>query len=57
VDGRQPVIDRLPGTANGWVSAGHFTTGIMMAAGTGHALADWISTGTRPDGIATFDLP
>ncbi len=57
VDGRQPVIDRLPGTDNGWLSAGHFTTGVMMAAGTGEALADWIGTDRRPPGLETFDLP
>lgn len=56
VDGRRPVIDRLPGTTNGFVSAGHFTTGIMYAAGTGEALASWIATGEPPPGIATFDL-
>jgi glycine oxidase len=56
VDGRHPVIDRLPGTANGWVSAGHFTTGVMMAAGTGRALAEWIGSGRRPPDVATFGL-
>jgi glycine/D-amino acid oxidase-like deaminating enzyme len=57
VVGRHPVIDRLPGTVNGWVSAGHFTTGVMMAPGTGYALASWLASGLRPDGVATFDLP
>jgi len=57
VAGRHPVIDRLPGVANGWVSAGHFTTGVMMAPGTGYALASWIGSGQRPPGVATFDLP
>ncbi len=56
VDGRQPVIDRLPGTTNGFVSAGHFTTGIMMAAGTGAALASWIASGERPAAVTTFNL-
>jgi glycine/D-amino acid oxidase-like deaminating enzyme len=57
VDGRHPVIDRLPGTTNGWLSAGHFTTGIMMAAATSQALASWILGETRPPGTATFYLP
>jgi glycine/D-amino acid oxidase-like deaminating enzyme len=57
VDGRHPVIDRLPGVGNGWVSAGHFTTGVMMAPGTGYALASWIGSGRRPPEVATFDLP
>jgi glycine/D-amino acid oxidase-like deaminating enzyme len=56
VDGRRPVIDRLPGTTNGFVSAGHFTTGIMYAAGTGQALASWIADGEPPLGVATFSL-
>jgi D-amino-acid dehydrogenase len=54
---RHPVIDRLPGTGNGWLSAGHFTTGIMMAPATGYALASWIGSGRRPPEVATFDLP
>jgi glycine oxidase len=57
VDGRQPVLDRLPGTVNGWLSAGHFTTGLMLAGGSGQALAGWIRDGTRPPGLATFTLP
>jgi glycine oxidase len=57
VDGRHPVIDQLTGTTNGWLSAGHFTTGVLMAAATGQTLASWILTGTRPPGIASFGLP
>jgi glycine/D-amino acid oxidase-like deaminating enzyme len=57
VDGRHPVIDRLPGTTNGWLSAGHFTTGIMMAAAASQALASWILGDTRPPETATFYLP
>jgi D-amino-acid dehydrogenase len=57
IDGRHPVIDRLPATSNGWLSAGHFTTGVMMAPATGQALASWILSGTRPAETATFDLP
>jgi glycine/D-amino acid oxidase-like deaminating enzyme len=57
VRGRHPVIDQLPEMTNGWLSAGHFTTGVLMAAATGQTLASWILTGTRPPGIASFDLP
>jgi glycine oxidase len=57
IEGRQPVIDRLPGTSNGWLSAGHFTTGVMMAAGTGEALAAWIASGDRPLGTDAFAVP
>jgi glycine/D-amino acid oxidase-like deaminating enzyme len=49
-----PVIDRVPGLDNAWVAAGFYRSGIVMAAATGTALADWIATGTRPAGIAAF---
>jgi glycine oxidase len=52
----QPVIDRVPGTENAWVTCGHFRTGILMAAGTGDVLARWIATGRPPEGIAPFGL-
>lgn len=57
IEGRQPVVDRLPGLVNGWFTGGHFTTGIMMAAATGAALAGWIGDGTVPDLVSTFTLP
>jgi glycine oxidase len=56
VVGRQPVVDRLPGLANGWFAGGHFTTGVMMAAGTGGAVAEWITTGYAPRLVQTFGL-
>src|SRR5262249_19211538 len=52
----QPVIDRVPGVENAWVTCGHFRTGILMAAATGDAIAGWIATGRRPPGIDAFDL-
>jgi glycine/D-amino acid oxidase-like deaminating enzyme len=52
----QPVIDRLPGLDNAWVTCGHFRTGILMAAATGDALSRWIADGRRPDGIGDFGL-
>jgi glycine/D-amino acid oxidase-like deaminating enzyme len=57
VHGRHPVIDQLPGTTNGWLSAGHYTTGVLMAAATGQTLASWILSGARPPAIASFGLP
>jgi glycine oxidase len=53
---QQPVIDRLPGTENAWISCGHFRTGILMSAATGDVLARWIESGRRPDGVAPFTL-
>jgi glycine/D-amino acid oxidase-like deaminating enzyme len=52
----QPVIDRVPGIENAWISCGHFRTGILMAAATGDVLARWIESGRRPDGVAPFTL-
>ena len=52
----QPVIDRVPGIENAWITCGHFRTGILMAAATGDALARWIESGRRPDGVAPFAL-
>ena len=46
-DGR-PVIDRIPGLTNAWLTSGHFRTGILNAPATGMALARWISAGKPP---------
>jgi glycine oxidase len=45
---RLPVIDRVPGVSNAWLSSGHYKTGILLAPATGLALAEWIGTGRRP---------
>lgn len=42
----QPVIDRVPGLDNAWVSAGHDGDGLLMAPATGQALAQ-PTTATR----------
>jgi glycine oxidase len=46
-DGR-PVIDRVPGLANAWLTSGHFRTGILMAPITAQVLCHWIATGQPP---------
>ena len=52
----QPVIDRVPGLDNAWVSAGHDGDGLLMAPATGQALATWITTSRQPQEVATFGL-
>jgi glycine oxidase len=47
-DGR-PVIDRVPGLANAWLTSGHYRTGILMAPITAQVLCHWIATGQPPD--------
>ena len=51
-----PVIDRVPGLDNAWLTSGHYKTGILLAAGTGKALADWISTGSAAPELAQFSV-
>src|SRR5215207_11153039 len=53
---RQPVIDRVPGLDNAWVSAGHDGDGLLMAPATGQALASWITTSDQPQEVASFGL-
>jgi glycine oxidase len=45
---RRPVIDRVPGLRNAWLTSGHFRTGILNAPATGLAIARWISTDKSP---------
>ena len=52
----QPVIDRVPGLDNAWMSADHDGDGLLMAPATGQALATWITTGRQPREVATFGL-
>jgi len=53
---RQPVIDRVPGLDNAWVTCGHFRTGILMAPATGHAIAQWMNDGVAPPEVAGFGV-
>jgi glycine/D-amino acid oxidase-like deaminating enzyme len=43
-----PVIDRVPGVDNAWLTSGHYKTGILLAPATGIALAEWIASGQKP---------
>ena len=53
---RLPIIDKIPGLANAWFTSGHYRTGILMAAATGSALAEWIGRGSPPANVAAFSL-
>jgi glycine/D-amino acid oxidase-like deaminating enzyme len=45
---RRPVIDRIPGLANAWLTSGHFRTGILNAPVTAAVLTRWIQAGEPP---------
>ena len=51
---RRPVIDRVPGLRNAWLTSGHYRTGILNAPVTGQTLAHWISTGEPPAEASTW---
>jgi glycine/D-amino acid oxidase-like deaminating enzyme len=51
---RLPVIDRIPGVDNAWLTSGHYKTGILLAPGTGRALAEWMASGSPPPGVEPF---
>ena len=50
----QPVIDRVTGLDDAWVTCGHYRTGILMAPATGDSLARWIGSGEVPTEVSTF---
>jgi glycine oxidase len=52
-DGR-PVIDRVPGLDNAWLTSGHFRTGILMAPVTAQTIARWISQDQPPPEAAAW---
>jgi glycine/D-amino acid oxidase-like deaminating enzyme len=49
-----PVIDRLPGQQNVFVTTGHGMLGITLAAASGRALSDYMLSGRRPRVLAPF---
>lgn len=53
---RMPVVDRAPGLENAWVTAGHYSTGLLLGLATGHALASWIDSGAAPEEAAFLRL-
>jgi glycine/D-amino acid oxidase-like deaminating enzyme len=51
---RRPVIDKVPGLTNAWLTSGHFRTGILNAPGTAAVLARWIGAGEPPSELHTW---
>ena len=51
-----PVIDRVPGVQNAWMTSGHYRTGVLMAPATADLLAEWIISGQRPLTATPFAL-
>jgi glycine oxidase len=51
---RRPVIDRIGGLENAWLTSGHFRTGILNAPATAAVLARWISANQPPAEPATW---
>jgi glycine/D-amino acid oxidase-like deaminating enzyme len=51
-----PVIDRVPGLTNAWVTSGHFRHGILLAPATGRALARWLASGAQPDEVKGMEI-
>jgi len=51
---RRPVIDKVPGIGNAWLTSGHFRTGILNAPATAAVLASWIATGVPPADARTW---
>jgi glycine oxidase len=44
----RPVIDKVPGLANAWLTSGHFRTGILNAPATAAVLSQWIRQDIPP---------
>ena len=45
---RRPVIDKVPGLSNAWLTSGHFRTGILNAPVTAALLSRWIARDAPP---------
>src|SRR5215472_8788772 len=45
---RRPVIDKVPGLSNAWLTSGHFRTGILNAPATAALVSRWIAAGVPP---------
>lgn len=52
---RLPVVDRVPGIENAWLTSGHYRTGILLAPAVAAALATWVTTGKQPNEVRGFE--
>jgi D-amino-acid dehydrogenase len=50
-----PVIGLVPGFSNVAVASGHAMLGVTLAPVTGEAIAELLTVGKRPEGLAPFD--
>ena len=51
-----PLIDRLRGVDNAWMTSGHYRTGILMGPATGALMAEWIMANRRPARAEAFAM-
>jgi glycine/D-amino acid oxidase-like deaminating enzyme len=51
-----PVLDRLPGLQNAFLSTGHGMLGITLAPASGRSLASYVVTGSRPTELTPFQF-
>ena len=49
-----PVIDRVPGLDNAWLTSGHYRTGILMAPVTAQLITRWITASQPPPEAADW---
>jgi glycine oxidase len=49
-----PVIDRVPGLDNAWLTSGHYRTGILMAPVTAQIITRWITADQPPPEAADW---
>jgi glycine/D-amino acid oxidase-like deaminating enzyme len=49
-----PVIDRIPGHTNAFVSTGHGMLGVTLGPASGRAVAEFVRTGRRPVVLEPF---
>ncbi len=50
-----PIIGRLPGSVNSYVSTGHGMMGVTLAPGSAHAMSTLVLTGHSPRELLPFD--